>query len=83
MKWISFLYMKNMTEFRDKRKCVTKGWNRLTFLFKPINIVGVVIEIQEDQEKAGKIRKILDTGTDNSSNPRSNDDDDDNGEANK
>jgi hypothetical protein len=41
----------------------------------------VVNETQEDQEKVGKIRKILDTGTYNSSNPRSNDDDD--GEANK
>jgi hypothetical protein len=50
---ISSLCTKSITEFKDK-KFSSKGWNRLSFLFKSVNIVGVVNETQEDQEKSWK-----------------------------
>lgn len=59
--------MKNITEIN--RKHIFKGSNRLAFHFKPVNIVGMVDETQEDQEKFGKKRKILETGTGKSPNP--------------
>lgn len=59
--------MKNITETNGKH--IFKGCNRLAFHFKPVNIVGVVDETQEDQEEVGKKRKILETGTGKSPNP--------------
>jgi hypothetical protein len=44
--------MKKITEYREKWKYIYKEWIRLALHFKPINILHVVDETEEDKEES-------------------------------
>jgi hypothetical protein len=42
----------NLQNIETNGKYINKGWNRLAFYFKPIDIIRLIDKIQEDQKKS-------------------------------
>jgi hypothetical protein len=52
-------FIKELQNIKTDGNCICKGWDRLAFHFKPMNIVRLVDESKEDLEEGGRRRNNI------------------------